>query len=313
MNEKTTHILSSIFSVLVGAIFLLSGYAKAADSAYFSNLLTYYGSSLMGWLALVIIPAEIALGWLLILQVRQRLVGIISAIFLLCVSLGFAYGIAFHGVYTCGCFGHLEMLNFGPVGTFIRNACLLTALLFIILKSPKLPLKSLQLPREGQWRDYKITLLILGLAAGGITTGITFGNSEVWITKNVKLAMKPLSESPLCEYVHTDYDSTYLVFAFSYSCPHCNRSLGNVALAARTGVVDHVIGLAVADSIEEKAFLSFYPLDMFPITNLPEEVMIELTNDDIPTTFWIRHDSIMLISRGEMIPPRILNGFTKHD
>lgn len=306
MNEKTTHILSVTFSVLVGTIFLLSGYAKSADAAHFSNLLTYYGATQMGWLALAIIPAEIALGWSLLLQIRRRLAAVLSTIFLLCVSLGFAYGITFHGVYTCGCFGHLEKLNFGPVGTFIRNACLLAALLFIILKSPKSSC-------EESWHGYKTALLTIGIAIGGIATGITFGKSDVWMTKDVKLAMKPISESLLNEYVHTDYDSTYLIFAFSYSCPHCNQSMGNVALAARTGVVDHVIGLAVADSIEEKAFFSFYPADMFPIMNLSEEQMIELTGDDIPTTYWIRHDSIMLISHGEMIPPRILNGFTKHN
>lgn len=293
--------LSTILCTLVGVIFLISGYAKSGDSAYFSNLLTYYGAIGMGWLALAIIPIELALGWLLVLQIHRRVVALISATFLLCVSLGFAYGIIFHGVYNCGCFGHLDILNFGPAGTFIRNALLLGALGIVAWQSD----------REGRWAMWKTALLALGLTVGGVICGLTFGTSDVWAARKYKFLMQPLEQTALKDYIHTDYDSTYLVFAFSYSCPHCNQSMGNVALCAQTQVVDHVIGLALEDSTEESAFRAFYPADMFPIHNLSMEQIIALTDNKLPMAYWIRHDSVLLVSHGEMLPPRLLDGFNR--
>lgn len=290
-------------SVLVGLFLLVSAYAKAADAAYFSNLLTFYGQEWFGWLAPLVIAAELVLGLLLFLLIRTRTTARIACAFIVLISLGYAYGVLFHGVYNCGCFGHLEFLNFPPVWTFVRNLVLCGILLFIGIKSTD---KSGNLCTRA--------LLALGLAIGMFTVGMTFTKSTVMLKGNVTVVPTPISETAIPRYVHDmSPDSTYLLFAFSYSCPYCNQSIGNVALYEQTGVVDRVIGLVVDDTIAEKPFRAFYKEEPFEIRRMPVEAILDITHDQLPTSFLVRHDTIFVTSHNEMFSPRFVNGFNPNN
>ena len=270
-----------ILSVLVGLFLLVSAYAKAADAAYFSNLLTHYGQEWLGWFAPVIIAAELILGLLLFLP----------------------YGVAFHGVYNCGCFGHLEFLNLPPAWTFVRNLILCGILLFIGIKST-----------DKSGNLWTRALLALGLAIGMFTVGMTFTKSTVMLKGNVTVVPTPISETAIPRYVHDmSPDSTYLLFAFSYSCPYCNQSIGNVALYEQTGVVDRVIGLVVDDTIAEQSFRAFYKEEPFEIRRMPVEAILDITHDQLPTSFLVRHDTIFVTSHNEMFSPRFVNGFNPNN
>ncbi len=292
-----------ILSVLVGLFLLVSAYAKAADAAYFSNLLTHYGQEWLGWFAPVIIAAELILGLLLFLQLKVRYAAWATIGFMGIITLGFAYGVAFHGVYNCGCFGHLEFLNLPPAWTFVRNIILCGILLFIGIKST-----------DKSGNLWTRALLALGLAIGMFTVGMTFTKSTVMLKGNVTVVPTPISETAIPRYVHDmSPDSTYLLFAFSYSCPYCNQSIGNVALYEQTGVVDRVIGLVVDDTIAEQSFRAFYKEEPFEIRRMPVEAILDITHDQLPTSFLVRHDTIFVTSHNEMFSPRFVNGFNPNN
>jgi len=309
---------SKILSVLVGLFLLVSAYAKAADAAYFSNLLTHYGQEWLGWLAPAVIGVELILGLLLFLQIRVRHAAWSAAGFMGLVTLVFAYGVAFHGVYNCGCFGHLEFLNLPPAWTFVRNIILISLLVFVGLKSDGTTQSATNdnniNARTRKINFWKLVLAAVGLIIGMFTIGLTFTKSMVMIKGNRSLVPTLLSETAIPRYV-TDIspDSTYLVFAFSYNCPYCNQSIGNVAMFEQTGTVDRVIGLVVDDTIAEKPFRAFYKEEPFEIRRMPVEAILDITHDHLPTAFLIRHDTIFVTTHSEMFSPRFVNGFNPNN
>lgn len=295
--------LTKIVSVLVGMMFLVSAYAKAADAAYFSNLLTFYGSDWFGWLAPAVIGAELVLGLMLLLRIRTRMAAWLSVAFVGIITLGYAYGVAVHGVYNCGCFGHIEVLNLPPAWTFVRNAVLCAILVFVALKGDNEP--STAVAR---------VIAAAGLMIGAFTVGYTFYNSTVVIKGMRSLVPRPVSETALEKYVEDmSKDSCYLVFCFSYNCPYCNQSIGNAKLFEETGTVDRVIGLAVADSAAEAAFRAFYKEPPFEIRNMSVEAMVEMTDNALPTAFLIRHDTIFVTTGRELFSPRFVKGFNPNN
>lgn len=295
--QKTAQILTS----LIGLVLLVSGFAKAADAAYFSNLLTFYGSDWFGWFAPLIIGSELIFGFMLLVQIRARLTAWLVTGFMAVLTLGYAYGLIFHGVYNCGCFGHLEALNLSPVLTFIRNILLCGMLVFIGIKGTNNP-----------GNTVTRSFVCLGLMIGVFTIGFTFSKATVVQMGLRSLVPTLLAETAIPRYVDDlSPDSTYLVFAFSYSCPYCNQSVGNVALFQQTHTVDRVIGLVVDDSIAEQKFRAFYTEEPFPIRPLPVEAMKEITGDHLPTAFLIRHDTIFITSHSEMFSPRFVKDFNK--
>ena len=294
---------SKIVSVLVGIFLLVSAYAKSADAAYFSNLLTFYGHEWLGWLAPAVIAAELVIGLLLFLQIRVRHAAWTAAGFVVLISLVYAYGVAFHGVYNCGCFGHLEFLNFAPAWTFVRNIILFGLLLFVALKG-----------EDNPGNPWTRSIAAIGLIIGMFTVGMTFTKSTVMLKGNVTVVPTPISETAIPRYVHDmSPDSTYLLFAFSYSCPYCNQSIGNVAMFEQTGTVDRVIGLVVDDTIAEKPFRAFYKEEPFEIRRMPVEAILDITHDQLPTSFLVRHDTIFVTSHNEMFSPRFVNGFNPNN
>lgn len=294
---------SKILSVAVGLMFLVSAYAKAADAAYFSNLMTYYGSDWFGWLAPAVIGAELVLGWMLFLRIRTRWTAWVSVAFVGVITFGYAYGVLIHGIYNCGCFGHLEALNLPPVWTFVRNAVLVGILVFIALNGDN---------RES--RSVMRIVAAVGLIIGAFTVGYTFPKATVVLKGARSLVPRLVSETTIPKYVEDmSSDSCYLVFCFSYSCPYCNQSIGNAALFEKTGTVDRVIGLAMEDSVAEAQFRAFYKELPFPIRNMSVEAMMEITGDKLPTAFLIRHDTIFVTSGNELFSPRFIQGFNPHN
>jgi hypothetical protein len=100
-----------------------------------------------------------------------------------------------------------------------------------------------------------------------------------------------IESTDLQEFITTSKDSTYLVFAFTYTCPHCMNSVENLKQYEVFGVVDKVIGLAVKDSIAEKQFIEIFHPD-FLIKNIEPQNLFRLTKT-FPTAYFIKNDSII--------------------
>ncbi|MCL2596362.1 MAG: DoxX family protein [Paludibacter sp.] len=275
-----------IYSLISGLVFLISGTAKAIDISVFSNVITQYGFGNLQFITPLIIFAEISVGLLLIFQVWQKRSALFGLVLVAGFTIIYAYGFIFNGIENCGCFGKITVLNTSPIITFLRNAILLY-LLFSVW-------------RKGENKNYlnkwiALTALIF-MCLVAFMSGYTF--RYVGKSKNQKeYQARAIKNTALKDFVTTSKDSTYLVFAFSYTCPHCLNSIANLNEYKRSGVVDKVIGLALGDSIIEKKFTEIFQPN-FTIKNYSKE-LFRLTND-FPTAYYIQNDSIVMELSGEL-------------
>lgn len=285
--------MTKSFRLIVGLVFLLSGLLKAINAAAFANLMSQYGASWFGFGAPFIILIEIFLGILLIFDFYPKHVTWSSVTFLCVVSIIYLYGVLAKGITDCGCFGPLTWLNSKPWLTFTRNGLLLALLIPSLFIS------------EEQTSPTISSVIFMAIIAVVIMfmCGFTFRGAEC-MNKQHTFHPIALSDSPLADYVECHPDSSYLVFAFSYSCPYCQNSIGNINQYIPMGVVDQVLGLALADSEGRERFDRLFDVQ-FPIREISATDMFQLSNT-MPTTFLIRHDSIVSQYSGMVLSPALL-------
>ena len=101
----------------------------------------------------------------------------------------------------------------------------------------------------------------------------------------------------LSEFLTPSKDSTYFVFVFSYSCPHCYSSIENLKQYERLGVADKVLALSFAvDSTTGERFNDIFNPD-FQIKNYPPKQLFRLSNQ-FPVSYYIQNNTIKLEIRG---------------
>ena len=127
----------------------------------------------------------------------------------------------------------------------------------------------------------------------GYTYNSTYYNKNLR-NRNHKIALK---DSKLRNFIETSSDSTYIVFAFSYTCPHCLNSIANLKEYKQAEIADNVIGIAMGND-EEKAFFESRFNPNFNIINCYDE-LLKLT-DIFPKTYYIQRDTIIMELSGEL-------------
>ena len=284
MKQKSIQILSS----LVGIVFIVSGIGKAIIAHEFSQSLTQYGFDFLRFLAPPFIVFEIALGLLLFLGIRQKLMSFIAVGLLSALSLIFLYGHFFVNVDDCGCFGYFEFLNTPPFLTILRNVVLIGISLYVFLNSDN-SRKATELN--------EIIIIFCILCTACFVTGYKFAqpNNDIGtqlVAKNIEV-----KNTMLGEFLTLSNDSTYLVFAFVYSCPHCLNSIENLKQYERLGVADRVIGLSfLPDSAVIKKFDDLFNPN-FEIVHLSPQELFQITNR-FPVSYYIRNGIIKKEIRG---------------
>ena len=280
-----------MLSLLAGIVFLVSGIGKAIAAYEFSQLLSQYGFDFLRFLAPLIILLEVAAGLLLFFHIRLRQTSLFSFCFVAILSLAFLYGHFFANITDCGCFGYFSFLNTSLLFTSIRNFVLLSIFLYIFLNSRH---------SSGTMEKSEMALATLILCAVCFTTGYTYVERNTpftLYTTEGKEVNKAVKDSALGDFVTLSPDSTYLVFAFSYSCPHCYNSIENLKQYERMGVVDRVIALSfTADSATIKKFGKIF-LPNFPIKNYPPKQLFRLTNQ-FPVSYYIENSTIRMKIEG---------------
>ena len=275
-----------IYSLVSGLFFLISGIAKAIDISVFSNIITQYGFENLQFISPLVVFAEVVLGLLLIFQIWQKWSAFCAAILVIGFTIVYVYGIVFQNVEDCGCFGTITVLNTPPVVTFIRNAVLLYLLVAVWRKGEN----------KSNCTTWSIATVVIVLVIVAFMSGYTFR----FVGKTQKLGKykaQSVGNTVLKEFVTTSKDSTYLVFAFSYTCPHCLNSIANLKEYEQAGVVDKVIALALGDSIVEKEFAEIFNPN-FTIKNHSKE-LLQLTRN-FPRAYYIRNDSIVKEISGQL-------------
>lgn len=284
----------NIYAVITGLFFVISGAGKVADTTAFSNLIYQYGLGYMMVLAPVIVVAEIFIGISLILLIKPKLFSLLAFILLFVFSFAFAYGHFLHGINDCGCFGTLIHTTISPNFIFLRNIILMIMSLVVFVKYPaeKDPVVS--------WKKYLVQVIIYPAI---FIAGLSFTTPDFLkpTAPKHKFEDKHITNTALSNYIKTSPDSSYLVFCFSYTCPHCWNSIENLRQFIKTNAVDRVIAFSTGEMNERNAFIKNFKPD-FSITELQLKNISTLT-EIFPTAFYIEQDTIKTVIQAVLPSP----------
>lgn len=131
--------MKHILRIIIGIIFIASGFVKAVDAVGFSfKLEEYFSPSVFNMpflesqalvIAIFVVALELILGLMLLLKIRLKFT--LTALIAVCVFFAFLtfYSAYFNKVTDCGCFG--DALKFTPWQSFIKDLILLIGLIVL--------------------------------------------------------------------------------------------------------------------------------------------------------------------------------------
>jgi uncharacterized membrane protein YphA (DoxX/SURF4 family) len=279
---KKTKLILQTASVLLGIVYFIAAFSKAIEIKIFYQTIAEFGFSQFSFLAPVIVVFEMALAMALILQIRTKQAALISLITIVTFTLLYSYAHIFKSVEKCDCFGSIGN-DWAPAWFYVRNAIMFCMSIFIYLIYPK----------ETEINSYKIQIAFFVLLTVSYMTGYSY-NSPGKISKPEKKLItfegKNIRNTPLYKYAPASNDSVYLIFLFSYSCPHCLNSIENLKQYATSNYVKNIILIGTG---EDSARVKFYNnFDVrFPHYDVSKETMKQLTNM-YPTCYFIVNDTI---------------------
>jgi len=130
-------VLAQISRILVGVLFIISGFIKANDPLGFSyKLVEYFGVFGISWLnafalalAIGICAFEIGLGIALLLGAKMNFTAWSLLLLIIFFTFLTFYSWKFEVVKDCGCFG--DALHLTPLQSFMKDLVLLVLILFI--------------------------------------------------------------------------------------------------------------------------------------------------------------------------------------
>jgi len=277
-------------SIILGIIFLLSGYGKLNGVNAFEALIESYGFPHLTFLAPVIILAEILSGILLIIGFRPKLMGAVSCIMLIIFTLMYTYAYLVHGITDCGCFGDNPLLKSSPAISYIRNALMIAlSVILIVFGNNNKELSKVLI--------YCISIIMVVCA---FFIGIDFRIPSMFVGPH-PLYHKPLAETSIPKYVELSNDSTYVIYVFSYDCSSCWNNMANFMNYDTDSIADRSIGLCVGGQGKDVFMNYFKP--RFDII----EVGDGLSNDlqVVPSLLYIKDGMIHDIIQGQAINPKL--------
>ncbi|MDE6022331.1 MAG: hypothetical protein K2G13_02400, partial [Muribaculaceae bacterium] len=196
------------------------------------------------------------------------------------------YGYYYLDINDCGCFGGIKILNTNYFIFIIRNLALIIFLLCIhvfnnnnIVISPSL---------------YALSLILISISY--LMCENAFKSNNKYNVSN--LEKTSIQDHVIGKYVNLSKDSTYMITIFSYDCPHCINSIGNLVQFNKTDYVDKIVGLCIQNDAKKKDFYRFFK-PTFTIIEFPENTINEITSE-YPVTFFIKNDTIVYKLTGEI-------------
>jgi uncharacterized membrane protein YphA (DoxX/SURF4 family) len=274
------------FCIITGAIFLLSGFAKAVNVGAFANMLVQYGFPSLTWAAPLIVLAEIAAGSCLLFRIYPKQVALFSMMLVIVFSLAFLFARLSGNVTECGCFGSLKILELSPTATFIRNIFLIV-ILFVVWRFSNDN-------EQVKWRKYAIavaTLLIASFLCGNSFAG------KIEHRKRHPMYERAIRETSIPELMQIAPDSTYLVFILSYRCQSCWNNFDNIKRYYDSGLFDNItVFMGGRDSLH--IFCDYFQ-PAFPLYEMEEKELTRIA-DTAPTMYYIQNDTIKCVVEGNV-------------
>lgn len=219
----------SIYSIIVGTIFTISGLFKVFDTASFGDLIVKYGFNYLSLLAPLICIVEIALGLALVLLINPKRYSMYSFFLLLIFTISFTYAYILNGINDCGCFGTFQHTKIPPFLSFIRNFVLIALTVVLWIKYPKN--NKVTIP----WKKKLMLMIIFPVIfISGYTFHWPLSIKNDYIVH--KFHNQHIKDTKLANYFYTSPDSTYLIFCFSYTSYHCWNSIANLQQFSLDGI-----------------------------------------------------------------------------
>lgn len=297
---KKTLLNSLIF--IFGLFYIFSGIIKIIDIDNFLYLIRSYNIKIFLYVAPAMPVIEIIVGLMLLFRKRLKYVISFSILLLFFFTIIFSYGYFTKGVDDCGCFGGIDILKMSPVIFFIRNGLLILLSVFIY--------SNIQNEKSDNNLSLAHLILIFALIlSSALIIGIrcdlkkylkkrpyTILNIDDYHEKT--FLNKNIHETVLSEYVSTSKDSTYIIFVFSYKCPHCIVSSHYLNEYIDNDVVDKVLGITKGTRKEER-FFSKNVKTKFDYKKIRFIEMNEITAF-YPLSFYVENDTIRFKIKGSL-------------
>ena len=234
---------------------------------------------------------------------------LLSMILLVIFTLAFTYAHFVNGINDCGCFGMFNLTQQSPNSTYIRNILLFGMSLFVFIISSK---KNLLIEN---WKKYSIIVFFIPII---FICGFTFRIPQnLYKIKQHQYLNKPIKETVFTDYLQTAKGHSYLIYCFSYTCPHCWNSIENYKSFKTTGIVDSIIAISL---VSANTSINFQDRNDFTEKFGTGLVSYELINDmsmqtvisSVPTSFYIENDTIKQVIESELPSPFIFQKFIKN-
>jgi hypothetical protein len=285
--------MKTIIRFILGAIFILSGTAKAVDTQAFIGLIQGYDIGFLANAAIIIPPLEIILGlflWFNIETKTSALIMIISTLFFTAIFLDV---LLTKGIEDCGCFGSIKFLQMPPWGTVLRNVLIIAGSYFLYRFPPGETLK---------YRNYKFAAIaFVGLIAF-TTSSISY--STPLISKkainNQDLTGQDVSATFLKKFKNFDPKKRYAVFMYSPTCFHCWDATANVKSLAESHFVDETIAFAPSELMKEQLTYEAALKPNYKIFFISSKMFYEITTST-PVLMIIQNNKIISYDTSGMI------------
>ena len=284
----------SVFCLIVGIVFLVSGLGKVVDASSFGSLIAEYG---LGWLQLfapLIAIIEVAVGLCFILRVYPKMMGVISSCLLAIFTVAFTYGHFKTGITDCGCFGAINILRDNVAFVYARNIILLSLSLYLALQYTA---DNMQQKPDASKKLILLGALLPAIFVSGLTYRIPASLRSTQPHHHHSIINKNINETPLRHYLRTVADSSYLAFFHTYTCPHCWSSIENLKQLQTSGLIDSIVSFAIvsaefsADPQIKDAFIqSLGSIKTIEIFDNDENVRALI--NAVPTSFYVKNDTV---------------------
>jgi hypothetical protein len=281
-------VIVKIGSILIGAVFLLSGTLKSLDVGYFAYSFNMYQLEGLKFLAPIIVIVEVYIGLHLILLTHIRQMSLIGLLLLVSFTGVLLYGFFSFDIENCYCFGREASTGSSGIKfSIFRNILMIALLIFLIYKSNR------ETIQEYSWKRLAITFFTaVAIFIAGMTSGI-----DINISREAKA---PEFDTEKLEYLKKFYpisnDTLTFVCIFSYSCPYCLNSIANINSMVSSKLVGNVVGFAFGTPAEREIFEENYD-PLFDIVDISNEKIKDLTIS-VPYSVFVKDGEILLDIRG---------------
>lgn len=292
------HIIRISIQVLIGALFISSGFLKALDSQSFIVLTGLYGfGEFLSHLAPLMSAIEIILGLCFILDIKPKLTSLAIGLLTIFFTIAFGYAFYFKGIEDCGCMGSLLKIN--PYISLGRNILIIAGCFWLWRYGID------EETKVGEWKKW-IVYVLGGLAFSlcGYTVGVKLVDNKFKVGDQV-------STTTLRYYNERISTGKSIVFIFSPDCSHCWNMTENVKSIKRIPEYSNVIGITYNDADTSRYMSEMQPnFDVFKYpTNELYDLVVEaplllvLENGKITRSFRVSHIPcgriLQKIERGE--------------